>query len=221
MSHEPYSHKSLKSKQREIRDQFHPNLGLRVHRSLSWLQRSEYAKGDHDCSFLFLWIAFNAAYSQEIPKFNDYTERGIFQEFLEKILSLDHTGAIYNAIWQKFSGPIRLIMNNQFVYNPFWQHHNGITGYEDWEAKFLRSKTRLNDAIVRKDTLTVLGNLFDRLYVLRNQLVHGGATWNSKVNRAQVKDGAEILGALLPIFLDLMMDNPQIEWPAPNYPVVE
>ena len=26
---------------------------------------------------------------------------------------------------------------------------------------------------------------------------------------------------LLPIFLDLMMDNPQIEWLAPNYPVVE
>ena len=74
---------------------------------------------------------------------------------------------------------------------------------------------------MKKDTKIVLSTLFDRLYVLRNQLVHGGATWNSKVNRAQVKDGAEILGALLPIFLDLMMDNPQIKWPAPNYPVVE
>lgn len=28
----------------------------------------------------------------------------------------------------------------------------------------------------------ILSILFDRLYVLRNQLVHGGATWNSDVN---------------------------------------
>src|SRR5437868_1365931 len=39
-------------------------------------------------------------------------------------------------------------------------------------------------------------------------LVHGGATWNSDVNRAQVRDGAALLGTLLPIFVDLMMDHP-------------
>ena len=63
--------------------------------------------------------------------------------------------------------------------------------------------------------------LFDRLYVLRNQLVHGGATWNSSVNREQVKDGANILSFLVPIFVDLMMDNPQTDWGAPYYPVVD
>jgi Apea-like HEPN len=220
MTPDQYSHNSLKTKQRAIRDQFHTNLGLRIHRSLSWLQRSEYAKGDHDSAFLFLWISFNAAYSQEIPKFNDYTERGIFIEFLDKILSLDSSGLIYGAIWQKFSGPIRLIMDNQFVYQAFWQHHNGVEGYEDWENRFQRSKSRFNEAIVKKDTLTVLSTLFDRLYVLRNQLVHGGATWNSKINRSQVKDGAEILATLMPIFLDLMMDHPEIDWPQPHYPVV-
>jgi len=51
--------------------------------------------------------------------------------------------------------------------------------------------------------------------------VHGGATWNSDVNRDQVRDGASLLGCLLPIFIDLMMDNPGHEWPMPNYPVVE
>ena len=45
--------------------------------------------------------------------------------------------------------------------------------------------------------------LFDRLYVLRNQLVHGGATWNSSVNRGQVKAGAEILAFLVPVFVDV------------------
>ena len=63
--------------------------------------------------------------------------------------------------------------------------------------------------------------LFDRLYVLRNQLVHGGATWNSSVNRDQVKDGARILAFIVPIFVDLMMDNPDRDWGAPYYTVVD
>lgn len=67
----------------------------------------------------------------------------------------------------------------------------------------------------------VLSFVFDRLYVLRNQLVHGGSTWNSGVNRAQVRDGAAILAFLLPVFVDLMMDNPGKDWGKPFYPVVE
>jgi hypothetical protein len=57
--------------------------------------------------------------------------------------------------------------------------------------------------------------------VLRNQLVHGGATWNSSINRDQVRDGAAVIGWLLPIFIDIMMDNPQQEWGPVAYPVVE
>ena len=56
--------------------------------------------------------------------------------------------------------------------------------------------------------------------MLRNQLVHGGATWNSGVNRAQVRDGAAILSVLMPVFVDLMMDNPNADWGRPFYPVV-
>ena len=47
--------------------------------------------------------------------------------------------------------------------------------------------------------VTVLSIVFDRLYVLRNQLVHGGATWNSQVNRQQLRDGVAILGTLVPL----------------------
>ncbi len=61
--------------------------------------------------------------------------------------------------------------------------------------------------MARQDTSAILAIVFDRLYVLRNQLVHGGATWNGSVNRNQVRDGARILSFLMPIFIDLMMDN--------------
>jgi len=75
--------------------------------------------------------------------------------------------------------------------------------------------------VAQRNTPIVLSILFDRLYVLRNQLVHGGATWDSSANRNQVRDGASLLGCLLPVFIDLMMDNPDAEWAMPMYPVVE
>ena len=71
------------------------------------------------------------------------------------------------------------------------------------------------------DTSRMLLVVFDRLYVVRNQLVHGGATWNSSINRAQVKDGAAVLGWLLPVFIDIMLENPDQDWGKPFYPVVK
>lgn len=44
----------------------------------------------------------------------------------------------------------------------------------------------------------LLSIVLDRLSVLRNQRIHGGATWASAVNHAQVKDGADILGVGCP-----------------------
>lgn len=40
------------------------------------------------------------------------------------------------------------------------------------------------------------------------------------MNRAQVRDGAAILAFLMPVFVDLMMDNHGKDWGKPFYPVV-
>lgn len=120
-----------------------------------------------------------------------------------------------------FSASIRLLLNNRYVFQSFWSHHNELPGYDDWEERFEQSKKNIGNALTRKDTKLILTTLFDRLYVLRNQLVHGGATWNSKVNRFQVQDGASILAFLVPIFINLMMHNPDVSWGSPHYPVVD
>jgi len=212
---------ALKTKQREIRDGFPGDLGLRVHRALSWLQRAEMAGDDHDAAFIFYWIAFNAAYADELRNPDLEGERSVFADYFQRLTSLDREQRIYEAIWQRFSQEIRLLLRNKFVFQPFWRHQNGEPGYDTWEESFERSKRRVAVAMNASDTRTILCTLFDRLYVLRNQLVHGGATWNSRVNRDQVRDGAHILAVLVPVFIDLMMDNPQATWGAPYYPVVD
>jgi len=39
--------------------------------------------------------------------------------------------------------------------------------------------------------------------------------------RVQVGDSAAILGFLMPVFVDIMMNNPDGDWGQPFYPVVD
>jgi len=65
----------------------------------------------------------------------------------------------------------------------------------------------------------ILAIVFDRLYTLRNQLIHGGATWNGSVNREQIRDGVNILSRLVPAIIFIMMNNKPRIIGQPCYPV--
>lgn len=220
---DPLFGKNLKEKQRSIRDGFPESLGLRVHRSLSWLSRAEAFTDDLDVRFILLWIGFNSAYASPItrPDATDCRdgERGMFRDFFQILTGLDAERRIYSIIHGRFEKEIRVLLDNQHVFHPFWQHENGVPGFEDWRDKLSLGRKKINRAYVERDTLTILSILFDRLYVLRNQVMHGSSTWNSAVNRSQVRDGTSILASLLPVFIDIMMDNAQHDWPMPSYPV--
>ena len=211
---------NLKEKQRSLREGFSDSLGLRVHRSISWLQRAAKEGDDPDAAFVFLWIAFNSAYSQDMGIAYHVSEKGRFKSFLSTLLSFDQDDQIYHLVWTRFPHEIRLILENQYVFGPFWNHQNGVEGYDDWADKLDASVKKAKIALSEKNTERVLNELFDRLYVLRNQIIHGGSTWAGAINRAQVRDGAEILGSLIPVFVDLMMDNPLHPWKEPIFPVV-
>lgn len=81
------AHTTLKDRHRTIRDGMPPALNLRIHRSLSWLQRATQCD-DQDGRFIFLWIAFNAAYAQEIPQGMHLSQQQSFRSFLHKLHGL-------------------------------------------------------------------------------------------------------------------------------------
>jgi hypothetical protein len=216
----PLNFDILKAKQRALRENFPDAMALRVHRAISWLGRSEVETDDGDVRFILLWISFNSAYTAHIET-DGVSERGAFKAYFETLVDLDKGHRIYNAVWTRFSQEIRLLLDNRYVFSPFWNHFNGEEGFSDWEERLATSKRSIATALSDRDTARILATLFDRLYVLRNQMIHGGATWNSSVNRNQVRDGAAILGCLLPIFIDIMMDHPSRDWGQPYYPVVE
>ena len=119
------NHHNLKAHHRETRDKFPEALSLRVHRALSWLNRAEQETEDIDAKFIFLWVAFNAAYANEIPNRRNFPERVLFQGFLERLIESDSEQLLYSLVWDQFPGSIRLLIDNKYVFQPFWDHHNG------------------------------------------------------------------------------------------------
>jgi hypothetical protein len=212
-------HAELKARQRAERDGWPDFVSTRIHRALSWLRRAEDC-GDDDGRFVFLWIAFNAAYANELGE-HRMPENRRFGEFLERLVALDETGRLRRLLWEQFAGPVRVLLQNKFVFQPYWDHLNGLPGSDDWAGQFERANRAATGALMKHDTGKVLGVVFARLYTLRNQLIHGGATWNSSVNREQLRDANAIMSALVPIVIEIMMDSAGEHWGEPCYPVRE
>jgi hypothetical protein len=214
-------HHDLKEKQRRLRTGFPQDLGLRVHRAISWIGRAEQEVQDHDTAFVFLWIAFNAAYADERDVDSDRSlgDRRQFVDLVDRLVALDEEARLNRAIWHRFCGPVARLMDNRYIYRPFWLDQIGVAGNEDWARGFRASAERFARAMARGDTAFLLRQVFDRLYMLRCQIIHGGATWNGKVNRQQVRDAADILRTVMPVIVDIMMDRPEAAWGRPFYPV--
>lgn len=210
---------ALKERHREIRDDLPQNLSLRVHRALSWLDCAEQNEDD-DSKFIFLWIAFNAAYGHEMESRWGYNERKILDNFLKILIDVDDMNVLYQIAWKEFSGSFRLLIDNQYVYQKYWDFQNGKISEAKWLNKFQRDKAAANRALGRMDTGKFLAIVFERLYTLRNQLIHGSATWNSSVNRPQVRDGAKVMNHLVPAIISIMLSNKPLLLGSPSYPVV-
>jgi len=211
----------LKARQRSDRDTYSDNLGLRVHRALSWLNKAETCEGDDDAQFIFLWIAFNAAYANDVDKAYRTAEHKTLDHFIAKLCQLDEKGRLANIVWQEFAGAIRVLLDNKYVFQPFWDYKNGYATEDQCKSRFKKAKRHANRALGKENTQSVLVIIFDRIYTLRNQLLHGGATYASKVNRDQMRDCCHLMAKLVPAVIEIMMDNPHTLWGDAYYAVVD
>lgn len=191
---------------------------IRIHRSISWLTRAAQDGDDFDVQFVFLWIAFNAAYANAFGF--EETSRAQLSTFFALLDRLDEGRSLNDLVVKQFSGPIRTLISNRYVFEPFWKALRDHDASSPWERLLQESSKAATRATLDGRLLGVLPVVFDRLYVLRNQIVHGGATWNSAANRLQVKDGAQFMAAFVPAILRLMVEHPEADFGEVMYPVV-
>ena len=249
------------------KDEDHP-LRRRLRRSLSWFERAGSDGIDDDVRYIFLWVAFNAAYA-DAQDFSLYEWR-FYNRYFEKLMKkVTDVYRIYNILKYELGKECLSLVENRYVFRGFWDFlDDSVGGFneEKWkeskDGKKFQSECRKVRKLLgfddrsgpmraaleeigfadRNNTIDLLNILFGRLYVLRNQIMHGSSTsqaWmdpkrfdsgeestspeDSSLNRSQVEDGVRIMGCLMPLFLDVMMDHPELKqedyWGRLHYPV--
>ena len=158
--------------------------------------------------FICLWIAFNAAYGKSLPALDHgCSEKYAFKSFIEKIISLDSVNLLASVVCGKYAMRISFLVENKFTFQKYWDFTKGVEEASDWKRSLSASVKKYNDCRISMDVSTILSIVFDRLYVLRNQLMHGGSSCGSKLNRETIDDAVGFLSDLIPSMLLVMMMN--------------
>lgn len=192
-------------------------LTIRLHRAISWLKSAEKQDDNLDLKFISLWVSFNACYAVDINGLNSKPEKAKLREFTSSLVQFDQN-RLYNLFWEKFSGPVKVLIENKFVFEKFWEYTRGES--DDYEIAFNKSIAQATNFLSKQNIEGLLEIVLERLYTLRNQLIHGGATYKSKLNRAQLRDACNIMQLLVPIIIDIMLENGEHDWGEIAYPVV-
>ena len=208
---------------KEHKIEFDENFRIKLHRAFSWLKQADEAPNE-DLRYICLWIAFNSVYGKEREPQNIGTtlgDRQSFQRYLAVISNLDKKNRIIIAIRKNLKEIIRELLENRYTFQPYWDYYNGKKEFSEWERAFQKAKKLAIQELTEGGTAQILSIVFDRLYTLRNQILHGGATCGSQINRKQLHDGCLILETIIPVVLEIMLSKPDTEiWGEPYYPHV-
>ena len=195
---------------------------LRIYRALRWADRGLEASeaNDPDAACIFYWIAFNALYARRLDDNSEHLERQQFHGFLDRVRALDRERSISSALGKCWAKAKRDLIDNQYVSWGYWAGEPGWSDKDRLREDFERECSDASQAAVRGDHGAALRPLFERIYVLRNQLQHGAATPGGRVNRQQVDAGAEVMSRLIPKLIAVIIDNPDEDWGKVYFPVM-
>jgi hypothetical protein len=198
------------------------DIRLRVHRSLSWLDRAEELRAQdgessEDDQLVFTWTALNSLYGYWLPeKKEPAPDIQSLERFLDTLFELDRQGYLAEFT-SEHQALILEVFNNQFLAKQFWnsptiEAANRRTNLgREANTWFIESRHRL-----------ILDKLLRNVYYLRCQLIHGAATRRSSLNRDTVRGCLGVLRLLAPVMLRVVIENGlETDWGPACYPVVK
>ncbi|RMA77648.1 hypothetical protein [Umboniibacter marinipuniceus] len=192
-------------------------LGTRLHRAVSWLACATDSESD-DLRFISLWIAFSACMGVADEQHTKLGERALFQLFIQRLVSRDEQRLVENVIWETYPNAVASLLENPYVMREFWEHQR--ISNPQWDSLLTRQRLRASRYFQERSGAKILGLVLDRLSVLRNQIMFGGATFKSSVNRSQVAEGTLLLQELVPAVIEVMMYSANDDWGEIYYPVM-
>jgi len=203
--------RAIPKEQRNSNDSF----SIRVWRAMSWLERAEQA-GEVEDQFIALWIAFNALYGRLDDHNRAWGDREAMDAFLSRIWDLDDEGRFRQVLGKRQLVVLKLV-ESKYLYNKFWSAPGSNHEHKLHEI--------VRDFLPRFGTnrmLPVFRTLFDRLYVMRNQVFHGASTKGSSLNRRTLTQSTGLLADLLPLMVKIMLEKGiEEDWGEVCFPPVE
>ena len=198
------------------------DIRLRIHRSLSWLDRAEELRAQDgtssdDDQLIFTWTALNSLYGYWIPEKNEPApDIQSLEDFLDTLFELDRQNHL-SEFANEHRALILDVFNNQFLAKQFW---NAPT----LEASSRNTNVRheANTWFIEGRHKLILCRLLRNVYYLRCQLVHGAATRRSSLNRDTVGGCLGALRMIAPVMLRVVIENGlETDWGPACYPVVK
>lgn len=204
---------------------------VRVYRSISWIRACD-APGLGDEFRLFaLWVAFNSLYGGSDFDFitkntQRVSDKRMFKRFLSALADRDSDG-LRKVLYRNYSLFQEDLIDNRYVHYGFWiDRFQREPDEAQWARQFENDRRRMRKAFKETNLAVMMDLLFERLYVLRNQVFHGASTCGGSLNRRQLRAGVAVLGDLVPVMvgivLQILQDSPDYDrWGNLPYPPVD
>jgi len=173
----------------------------RLTRAKSWLDRSYRALSEErelEFGFISLWIAFNALYGvAEEEKFEKAMQR-----FLPTIVDADtkQLRELFNTL--RHEEYVKTLLTNTFLVKSNWV--DGVYKSRSQRNNDHEIYEACNGHADYKESLPIV---LRRIYVLRNQVLHGCSTHSRGTNKGSLIPAVEVLMKLLPCFLNIVVSS--------------
>ncbi len=196
---------------------------IRVHRALTWLEFAERCdpQEDLDARLVAQWIALNSLYGRwDTRAGTPMADRDSLRVFAEQLLQHDHDGLV-PAVLQTHAKLATALFEDRYLCRHFWSEPAAPRGRDrnrDAAAGAGRAREQLREG--RHEA--ALARLLGRIHFVRNQLVHGGSTYNGRLNRTAVRRASQMLQHLIACFLQVIMEHGYVDdWGQLCYPPIE
>lgn len=198
------------------------NLEDRLKRADSWIQATAALRPEqlHE-SFIFLYIAFNCLYGQRQYE-GDETQIGKdLAEFFKKVRvmsdrDVDNGGAILKRALAAAHRDGAILIRDKFLSNRYWRGGSSVA----LQKQLNKEESLVEEQFTLGSYDMFLDLTFRRISVLRNQIMHGCATYGARsYGQASLTKGLHFLKVMVPAFYELTKQyGHEVQWDPVPYP---
>lgn len=193
---------------------------IRMQRALSWLRRyAEDDEVDKDIGFILHWIAFESLYGrEENSQFRQHvkvTTAKEIERFFDELKATEMGRVQLVGATVAIIEDIRAIFANPYISNAAWYsyYNSNVPRAGGKHNPFAAEKPKPCTQGKLKDPKqydAIIREVFLRMYLLRNQLFHGNASYkghDDSEKSAQIVSGYNILRRLMLPIISIMLQS--------------